>query len=93
MSATSDLIARNFARDYQERIEHLAAIWNEEAPHNDFRGMARQFHRMMPRGLTFLRLQPRPFGITYKVGNDTYQITCSDIDYTWSKVEPIAEAA
>ena len=93
MTATSDLIAKNFARDIQDKVEHFAAIWAEEAPHNDFRGMARQLHRLMPTRFTFQRIQPRPFGFTFKVGGEEYRITCTDLDYQWGKIAPEAEAA
>ena len=81
MTATSDVIARNFAADIRDRVEHLAAIWYEEAPHNDYREMAGRIRRLMPtRGIWYRRLLTQPFGFVFKIGRDPnlYQITVDD---------------
>jgi len=74
-------------------LDSLAARWQDESEYEDINEYGEAIQKLLPEGLTFIKMSKRPFGFLFSLGTSArYAAICNARSIRWER-KPDAKSA
>lgn len=78
--ATHDTITKVYS-DLQKLMISLYARWQDEKEYEDIADYGKAVERVLPEGVTFIKISKRPFGVHLKTGGHLFSLEVTSSQY------------